>query len=61
MHFFKTLLAFIAAYLLGGKLGAFLCDKWIGGVVRNFVYDKIQAIYAGSSGNLSAEEILEEM
>ena len=59
IHFFKTLLAIVAAYLFGGKLGALLCNGFVGNGVRGFVYDKIQAMYASAAGNLSAEEILQ--
>lgn len=60
VHFFKTLLAFVIAFLLGDKLGAVLCDKWIGGAVNNFVYGKIQALYANASDGLSADAMLKE-
>ncbi|MBR3894741.1 MAG: CvpA family protein [Clostridia bacterium] len=58
VHFFKTLLAFVAAFLFGGAVGGFLCDAFVGSAVNRFVYDKIQSMYAGTAG-LSAEEILE--
>ena len=61
IHFFKTLLAFVAAYLFGGQLAAFLCDHWIGGAVRGFVYGKIDAIYQGAAGSLDADAVIESM
>ena len=42
IHFFKTILAFVIAYFLESRLAQFLCDNWIGGAVRNFIFDKIK-------------------
>ncbi len=61
IHFFKTLIAFLAAYFLGSKLAQFLCDTWIGGAVRNFIYDKINAIYQSTTETLNAESVIESM
>ena len=37
IHFFKTLLAFVAAYFFGSRLGGFLCDHFILSPVTNIV------------------------
>ncbi len=56
IHFFKTLLAFVAAYFLGSRLGAFISETWLASPVRNFVYDKLYAVYSETLGNFNAEE-----
>jgi len=59
VHFFKTLLAFVAAFLFGGAVGDFLREAFIGNAVNRFVYDKIHSMYESTTAGLSAEEILE--
>ncbi len=61
IHFFKTILAFVAAYFLGSVVGRFICEKWIGTPVRNFVYDKINGIYLKAADAFNAEEVISSM
>ncbi|MBQ7347893.1 MAG: CvpA family protein [Clostridia bacterium] len=61
VHFLKTILALVAAYFFGTKLGAFLCDKFIGGAVRDFVYDKLHTMYKNAAENFNAESIFTEL
>ena len=58
LHFFKTILAFVAAYLFGGKLAQVLCDNWLGGVVRGFIYDKINGVYQSAAESFNADAVI---
>ena len=58
IHFCKTLLAFVAAYFFGSKLGEFLCNNFILSPVRDFVYDKIHGAYVSASESFDANAIL---
>ena len=58
IHFFKTLLAFFAAYLWGSALGAFLRDRFIAEPVRSFVYDKFNGLYTQAAEGFDAQAAL---
>lgn len=59
IHFGKTLLAFVFAYLFGSKLGQFVCDKWISAPVHDWVRGKLEGLYQQTSDGLNAEKITE--
>lgn len=61
IHFLKTVLAFVIAYTLGGKLAQVLSDRWIFGSVHRFVFDKINGIYQSTAGNMNAEDVIESL
>jgi len=61
LNFFKTILAFVAAYFLGGRLAQLLCDKWLSGVVRGFVYGKINGIYQGATESFDADAVISSL
>lgn len=58
IHFFKTILAFLAAYFWGSGIANWICQKWVGGSVYDSVYPKIRGIYEGSTESFSAEQAL---
>ena len=60
IHFLKTILAFVFAYLFGSKLGQFLCDKFIGAAVRDWVYGKLEGLYSQAASSVNAESIAAE-
>lgn len=53
----KTALAFAAAYLLGGRVGDFLCQRYFGAAVRNFVFDKVNGMYTGAADSLNLDSV----
>ena len=59
IHFCKTLLAFVFAYLFGSKLGQFICEKWISAPVHDWVRGKLDGIYQQTADGLSAEKLAE--
>lgn len=59
IHFLKTILAFVFAYLFGSKLGQFLCDRFIGGAVRDWVYGKLDAVYQQAAGAVNTESVMD--
>lgn len=61
IHFFKTILAFVIAYFLGSRLAQFLCDNWIGGAVRNFIFDKINGVYQSAANSFNAEDVISSL
>lgn len=61
LSFFKTILAFVAAYLLGGKLATLICSKWLGGIVHGFVYDKINGIYQAAADSFNADAVIDSL
>ncbi|MBE6552719.1 MAG: CvpA family protein [Ruminococcaceae bacterium] len=61
LHFFKTILAFVIAYFFGGKLAKVLCDNWIGGAVRDFIYNKINGIYQGAAESFDADAVISSL
>ena len=60
IHFLKTVLAFVFAYLFGSKFGQFLCDKFIAAPVREWVYGKLEGLYAQAASSVNAEAIASE-
>lgn len=60
IHFLKTVLAFVFAYLFGGKLGQFLCDKFIAAPVREWVYGRLEGLYTQAASSVNAEAIASE-
>ncbi len=61
LYFARTFLALASAYLFGGRLANFLCDTWIGGAVRNFMYQKVSALYADASGTADTASVIETL
>ncbi len=61
LHFCKTILAFVAAYLFGGKLAQVICDNWLGGVVRGFVFDKINGVYQSAAESFNADAVISSL
>ncbi len=61
IHFFKTILAFVFAYFLGGALAKVLCDNWIGGAVRDFIYNKINGLYQGAGESFDADAVISSL
>lgn len=59
IHFCKTLLAFVFAYLFGSKLGQFISDKWISAPVHDWVYGKLEGMHRQTADGLSVERIAE--
>ena len=57
IRFFKTILAFLAAYFLGGSVAGWLCDKWIGTAVRERVYLKVHEIYQSTADSFGADHV----
>lgn len=60
IHFLKTVLAFVFAYLFGSKLGQFLCDKFIAAPVREWVYGKLEGLYTQAASSVNADAIAAE-
>lgn len=60
IHFLKTVLAFVFAYLFGSKLGQFLCDKFIAAPVREWVYGRLEGLYTQAASSVNAEAIASE-
>ena len=60
LKFAKTLLAFLMASLLGSRVGAALCNAFIGEKVRASVFDKILAMYENTAGGLQADAVMSE-
>ena len=60
IHFLKTVLAFVFAYLFGSKLGQFLCDKFIAAPVREWVYGKLEGLYTQAANSVNADAIAAE-
>lgn len=60
IHFLKTILAFVFAYLFGSKLGQLLCDKFIAAPVREWVYGRLEGLYSQAADSLTAESIAAE-
>lgn len=61
IQLFKTLIAFVAAYLFGGRLGNLLCRQFFGERVRNFVFERVNALYAGTVESVNADAIAEKL
>ncbi len=55
IHSMKTVLAFVIAYFLGGKLATLLADAFVSSAVRESVYKKVSSLYA--SGVAGADEL----
>ncbi len=55
IHSLKTVLAFVIAYFLGGKLATVFADTFVGGAVRESVYKKVNDLY--HVGAVSVDEI----
>lgn len=60
IHFLKTVLAFVFAYLFGSKLGQFLCDKFIAAPVREWVYGKLEGLYTQAASSVNVDAIAAE-
>lgn len=61
VHFLKTILSFVFAYLFGGQLGIFLHDKFIAAPIREAVFEKINGLYTSATAGFSAEKVMEEL
>ena len=57
IHFFKTILAFVFAYLFGSKLGKLICDKWVADPVREWVHGKVEGMYSSAAESLDVEAV----
>ncbi len=60
LHSLKTILAFVFAYFFGTMLGSVICEKLVGPPVREWVYGKLEALYASTAGSIDAESALAE-
>ena len=60
LKFAKTLLAFVTAALLGTRVGAALCEAFIGDAVRESVFDKVKSMYDSTAGSLRADAVMSE-
>ena len=60
VHSLKTVLAFVFAYFFGTMLGSLICEKLVGPPVREWVYGKLEALYASTAGSLDAESVMAE-
>ncbi len=58
IQFFKTILAFLTAYFLGGSVARWICEKWISGAVRDRIYPKISEIYQNTADSFGADQVL---
>ena len=61
IQLFKTLLAFLTAYLLGSHVGKFLCQRFFGNAVRNFVFERVNGLYAGTVDSLNVDAVAEKL
>ena len=59
IHFCKTLLAFVFAYLFGSKLGRFVCEKWISAPVHDWVHGKLEGIYQQTADGMNVDKLTE--
>ncbi len=57
IHFGKTILSFVFAYLFGSKLGQLVCEKWISAPVHDWVYGKLEGLYAQQADSMNVESI----
>ena len=57
IHFGKTILAFVFAYLFGSKLGQLVCEKWISAPVYDWVHGKLEGLYASAAEGFNVESI----
>ena len=61
IHFLKTILAFVAAYLLGAPVGRFLCEKIFLPSVRGSVYEKVHSMYSEMTAGFEPQKIIDAM
>lgn len=61
IHFSKTLLAFVAAYFLGGPVSNLICEKWLGNAVHGFVYNKINGAYQAAADSFDAQSAISSL
>ncbi|MBQ9131282.1 MAG: CvpA family protein [Clostridia bacterium] len=57
----KWILAFVAAYLFGPKLGDLLEQLFFGKLIRGFVYDKVNSIYLSAAESFGADQVAEKL
>lgn len=57
LSFFKFLLAVLAAYFFGGKLGALLGDAFINQSIYDSIYKKFNEIYQSASAGFNVESV----
>lgn len=57
----KSVLVFVLAYALGGKVASLIAEKWISAPVREAVFNKINQMYLNSTDGFNAETILESL
>ena len=61
ISFFKTILSFVLAYLLGGRFGAFLNEKLILKPVTEKVYNTINGVYTDATAGFNADKVVESL
>ena len=61
IQFFKTLIACYVAYLFGGRVGEFFCQRFFGSAIRNFVYERVNGIYAGTVDSVNVDAVTEKI
>ena len=61
VQLFKTVLAFVAAYLFGSRVGGWLCERFFGNTVRNFVFERVNGLYTGTVDSLNTDAIAEKI
>lgn len=57
----KTLLAYIAAYFLGGPVSNLIREKWLGNAIRGFVYNKINCAYQAAADSFDAQSAISSL
>lgn len=57
----RLILSIVAAYLWGSAVGTLICEKWLYQPVRNFVFDKVNAIYEGATDAFRVENVKEAL
>lgn len=59
IHSLKGIIAFVVAYMFGGKLADVLAEKLISSPVRESVFKKVSSIYADTADAVNVEKITE--
>ena len=60
-QFAKTVLAFVAAYFIGGNLGAFFTKTFLEQPVYNFIYNKLNGFYQEHGAGFTVESVIESL
>lgn len=58
---FRLVIAVVVTYFLGGHVASFLCNGFIGNMVRNFMYPNVKNIYDQTAGSLDSAKAIEEL